>query len=712
METKNPQFYRGISAYSDLQKQKINTSFGTIYCFNYFPDYSQKIVIQNGTFVFEIEHEKRLFNVNLEKINGKIVSKEDSFCAEQKIDNPHEFEKDPEKNYFYIGLNIKNTQYTSSLKKTFFNHSIIGSNQSKIPIFESYMYDLLKLCIEGNVPQGVTIDDFYVNEGKNQSKAFGKVELLYNIVSPTFDYLQKDYNGEFKKVTLNDIQLIMKEIQKLLGPTVEYIYFDEFIEQLSQLQSIAEIKTTRFYELIKKRREKKVFNEYDIDDKTVLSEKGSFSKVEQGKSLSLKKDVVIKTPKYSNTYKENEPFRVFIQHRREMNFGIALYDQPHIMTIYGKLKKHDSELKRSQRQQYENYNEDYYKEMLRITSSSVVHKYENDFKNYLESLFPQPEGNKVPVKEKIVFYDDIQRHLLQIIDLTTAFIQLSQMGVIHRDLKPSNILYDSNYRLFVCDLGASLMISSGSDGSTGIFTESYAAPEQTDFKCDRTYCDLYSLGVILSLYFIKLPVERFMEVIRVSPTKIFASWKSFENEYENCKEYTYLTNFQKHLEKITTTIETRCGWYYIHYIRDLTINELKTNYGIDYQPIGNEYELTDWKEVIKKAMNIHKYYTLKYHVGLSVSFENFKEEYEKKEMTDKTFINLLSAQMQLIFVLLHYSEKEDDQQEMIIPLKEIYYSMREVLALHFINEHKYAVFLTNCNDLMELLFDYLFKQQV
>ncbi len=73
-------------------------------------------------------------------------------------------------------------------------------------------------------------------------------------------------------------------------------------------------------------------------------------------------------------------------------------------------------------------------------------------------------------------------------------------GSIHRDLKPSNIMRDKEGTLYLLDFGAVKEVTIGAagnapKGSTGIYTQGYAPPEQMQGSQVYPATDLYALAV-------------------------------------------------------------------------------------------------------------------------------------------------------------------------------------------------------------------------
>lgn len=72
-------------------------------------------------------------------------------------------------------------------------------------------------------------------------------------------------------------------------------------------------------------------------------------------------------------------------------------------------------------------------------------------------------------------------------------------GSIHRDIKPSNIMRDKGGILYLLDFGAVKQVAVGAGnapkGSTGIFTQGFAPPEQMQGQKVYPATDLYALAV-------------------------------------------------------------------------------------------------------------------------------------------------------------------------------------------------------------------------
>ncbi|GMT09687.1 hypothetical protein PFISCL1PPCAC_984, partial [Pristionchus fissidentatus] len=82
--------------------------------------------------------------------------------------------------------------------------------------------------------------------------------------------------------------------------------------------------------------------------------------------------------------------------------------------------------------------------------------------------------------------------------IVEAVAYIHDKGFIHRDLKPSNILFETSYRIRVCDLGIASELGPIDMTRTRTFdsgTQLYQSPEQ--MSCCYSYkVDVFTLGLI------------------------------------------------------------------------------------------------------------------------------------------------------------------------------------------------------------------------
>lgn len=92
----------------------------------------------------------------------------------------------------------------------------------------------------------------------------------------------------------------------------------------------------------------------------------------------------------------------------------------------------------------------------------------------------------------------MERALKIAAQLAEALAAAHHKGVIHRDIKPANVMVMAADRTKICDFGiARIVESSGGEGTSGIGTAPYMAPEQFGGGSDERG-DLYSLGCVLN----------------------------------------------------------------------------------------------------------------------------------------------------------------------------------------------------------------------
>lgn len=96
---------------------------------------------------------------------------------------------------------------------------------------------------------------------------------------------------------------------------------------------------------------------------------------------------------------------------------------------------------------------------------------------------------------KGAFSEDEVRYILVEILKVLQFVH--ENNSIHRDIKPSNIMRDQEGKLFLLDFGAvkEVTASAGGGGSTGIYSQGYAPPEQMSGSQVFPATDLYALAV-------------------------------------------------------------------------------------------------------------------------------------------------------------------------------------------------------------------------
>jgi eukaryotic-like serine/threonine-protein kinase len=95
-------------------------------------------------------------------------------------------------------------------------------------------------------------------------------------------------------------------------------------------------------------------------------------------------------------------------------------------------------------------------------------------------------------------------------DVAAGLAHAHQRGVVHRDLKPANILFDSEDRAKLADLGIASLRGADplTDAGTVLGTAAYISPEQTYGDVATPASDVYSYGVVLyRLLSARLPFE-------------------------------------------------------------------------------------------------------------------------------------------------------------------------------------------------------------
>lgn len=115
---------------------------------------------------------------------------------------------------------------------------------------------------------------------------------------------------------------------------------------------------------------------------------------------------------------------------------------------------------------------------------------------YLVQEYIDGKNLEEELQEKGKFFATEVVELLQAILPVVQFIH--EHGSIHRDIKPSNIMRHRNGRLYLLDFGAVKQVTTAvtqTKGSTGIYSQGYAPPEQMSGGNVYPSTDLYALAV-------------------------------------------------------------------------------------------------------------------------------------------------------------------------------------------------------------------------
>ncbi|PIG93314.1 serine/threonine-protein kinase [Gloeocapsopsis sp. IPPAS B-1203] len=114
---------------------------------------------------------------------------------------------------------------------------------------------------------------------------------------------------------------------------------------------------------------------------------------------------------------------------------------------------------------------------------------------YLVQEYIDGKNLEEELQEKGKFSTSEVVELLQGILPVLQFIH--ERGSIHRDIKPSNIMRHRNGRLYLLDFGAVKQVTTAVPikGSTGIYSQGYAPPEQMSGGDVYPSTDLYALAV-------------------------------------------------------------------------------------------------------------------------------------------------------------------------------------------------------------------------
>jgi serine/threonine-protein kinase len=105
-------------------------------------------------------------------------------------------------------------------------------------------------------------------------------------------------------------------------------------------------------------------------------------------------------------------------------------------------------------------------------------------------------------------------------DIAAGLAHAHGRGLVHRDLKPGNILFDSEGRAKIADLGIARMSGAGTltEAGTVLGTAAYISPEQARGEPATPASDVYSFGVVVFLLLTgRLPFESSdpMELVRM-----------------------------------------------------------------------------------------------------------------------------------------------------------------------------------------------------
>jgi tRNA A-37 threonylcarbamoyl transferase component Bud32 len=115
---------------------------------------------------------------------------------------------------------------------------------------------------------------------------------------------------------------------------------------------------------------------------------------------------------------------------------------------------------------------------------------------YLVQEYIDGKNLEEELEEKGKFSPNEVVEVLQAILPVLQFVH--EHGSIHRDIKPSNIMRHRNGRLYLLDFGAVKQVTTAATqtkGSTGIYSQGYAPPEQMSGGDVYPSTDLYALAV-------------------------------------------------------------------------------------------------------------------------------------------------------------------------------------------------------------------------
>jgi serine/threonine protein kinase len=88
---------------------------------------------------------------------------------------------------------------------------------------------------------------------------------------------------------------------------------------------------------------------------------------------------------------------------------------------------------------------------------------------------------------------------------------LHSKQIIHRDLKPENVFLDDNWEPVIADFGLSKFWAGNVDGTAGLGSALFMAPEIADRTRYDLSVDVYSFAVLLYTMFLPSPTPKFAD---------------------------------------------------------------------------------------------------------------------------------------------------------------------------------------------------------
>ena len=657
------------------------------YCVFYYPsEYNQKIFNLNDTYLehFDLKKTKSDYREEIEVSNYQEL---EQMIQSYTIEN--------------FGIKHLKVQYTQSFIDNCITHSIVLKNSYKIPMFECMMYDLLKIFIEKQLPSGITLNDFFINQGKGITKAFLSVHLMVDFTKSIFDYIENGKESTFKPISLEEIVTILKEIEILVGEDEKYPYYHQFISEVSRMNSIQQIVNTTFFTLCQSKR---VCPELDDSNVNIIKQlgKGSYSIADLASYQDV--EIVVKTPNTIGKDRD-ELISAIIQHRRERNYVIALQNIPGVMKGIGKIRKVTKEDKKSIRQCY---TKEYFVTVCEIISKNVTVRYPNDYEKYLEEKMVKygNKGNEQLKNAPLFFFYDIDKSLIQILDMLIPAIIFSQMDLMHRDFKPSNFFVTDDERIVIGDLGGMLMsVDLADDYRTGIGTVFYQPKDQTHlYVQDNTYCDIHALGKILLQYFAKKYISRYGN-LKYNGDQVV---QEIITEYQRCKE-DYRNKYPLEIQYLDTVLEIikkmieeeyhkRCGWVYLHQLFFITIELLSTR-KIQYNTVQCNFQPFLLYESLQSSFNLCEQIIEEYHYQRPSIYYESKIMYNNGQHDSKFFESLLLGHLSLVYLCLEDNDKEN--------IEKLNISMKFIMSFHVFHEDISKDLLKEIRTTLKCIHDYI-----